>query len=54
MSQLLENPSRKMSIKPNTTAQNQNGVVATTTTTTTNALAEKTEQSMFQTIPGLF
>lgn len=43
MSQLLENPSRKMSIKPNTinsTAQIQNG-------TTTNALAEKTEQSKF-------
>lgn len=52
MSQLLENPSRKMSIKPNTTnstAQIQNGAVATTTTTTTttNALAEKTEQSEF-------
>lgn len=51
MSQLLENPSRKMSITPNTTnstAQIQNGIVATTTTTTTtNALAEKTEQSKF-------
>lgn len=50
MSQLLENPSRKMSIKPNTTnstAQIQNGTVATTTTTTTHALAEKTEQSEF-------